>query len=185
MRKFFIVALLALSFFVPSFDCFGMHGMGLQASGKASVVDFPENFSMTVGFKIENNGSLSNIRVIKSSGKPQLDRQALMLIRAISDRRALGELADLSATTVRVDFTKTAASLAFSGLAPNADVAKVKAQMIGLAVKAAQQERGGGNSDIVELLSQMRVSSQNNRLDVGLSMSRARAMEMIQARLGK
>src|SRR5262245_26963711 len=53
-------------------------------SGKVPI---PEAFSVAAGFRIEQDGSLSAVRLTKSSGSSEIDRDALAVLHALGESK--------------------------------------------------------------------------------------------------
>ena len=141
-------------------------------------------FSVMAGFTIAKNGSIpkSSIKILKSSGSKIIDEKAIEILWNIGESHALGPISMLSSNSIRLDLTERVAKLTITGFAPSVDVAKAKAQELNFlffALKMTQK-----NTDTAELLSGVKIRSDNNRIDAELTVSRARASEMMRARFG-
>ncbi|MEK6303832.1 MAG: energy transducer TonB [Acidobacteriota bacterium] len=142
--------------------------------------------SLTVmaGFKIEKDGSLSNIKIIKSSGNKLLDEKAAELLWMIGESHALGPISDLSSGSIKLDLTENTSRLTVTAFAATPDAAKAKADLLNLLFSLMRMARKKDSPDVAELLSMLKVRSDNKRIDAELSVSRARATEMMNARFG-
>ena len=154
-----------------------------QAGGLDLKGDTPE-FSVMAGFTIAKDGSIpkKSIKIIKSSGSKIIDEKAIEILWNIGESHALGPISMLSSNSIRLDLTARVAKLTITGFAPSSAVAKAKAQELNFlffALKLTQK-----NSDTAELLSGVKIRSDNNRVDAELTVSRARASEMMRARFG-
>ncbi|HEX5734864.1 MAG TPA: hypothetical protein VF131_18685 [Blastocatellia bacterium] len=141
-------------------------------------------FSVMAGFTIAKDGSIpkKSIKIQKSSGSKVIDEKAIEILWNIGESHALGPISMLSSNSIRLDLNARVAKLTITGFAPSSAVAKAKAQELNFlffALKLAQK-----NSDTAELLSGVKVRSDNNRIDAELTVSRARAGEMMRARFG-
>ena len=141
-------------------------------------------FSVMAGFTIAKDGSIpkKGIKILKSSGSQIIDEKAIEILWNIGESHALGPISMLSSNSIRLDLTSRVAKLTITGFAPSSDVAKAKAQELNFlffALKMTQK-----NSDTAELLSGVKIRSDNNRIDAELTVSRARASEMMRARFG-
>ena len=154
-----------------------------QAGGLDLKGETPE-FSVMAGFTIAKDGSIpkKSIKIIKSSGSKMIDEKAIEILWNIGESHALGPISMLSSNSIRLDLTARVAKLTITGFAPNSAVAKAKAQELNFlffALKMTQK-----NSDTAELLSGVKIRSDNNRINAELTVSRARASEMMRARFG-
>ena len=141
-------------------------------------------FSVMAGFTIAKDGSIpkKSIKILKSSGSKIINEKAIEILWNIGESHALGPISMLSSNSIRLDLTARVAKLTITGFAPNSDVAKAKAQELNFlffALKMTQK-----NSDTAELLSGVKIRTDNNRVDAELTVSRARAGEMMRARFG-
>jgi hypothetical protein len=141
-------------------------------------------FSVMAGFSIAKNGSIpkSSIKILKSSGSKIIDEKAIEILWNIGESHALGPISMLSSNSIRLDLTDRVAKLTITGFAPSADVAKAKAQELNFLFFALKMTNK--NTDTGELLSGVKIRSDNNRVDAELTVSRARASEMMRARFG-
>src|SRR5262249_16811919 len=60
------------------------------------------NFTMMAKFKIEPDGSLSNIAMIKSSGSKTIDNKALEILWMLGESHALGPISSFSSNTIKL-----------------------------------------------------------------------------------
>lgn len=140
-------------------------------------------FSVTVGFKINQDGSLSNLKVVKSSGSAQIDEAALNIIHAVGESRAMAPLASLSSMTITLNNGTDLSSLRVIGFAGTATEATELANSLNallvLAAFAKQDRPEQG-----ELLRRMQVKADGNRLVGSLSISRGTANSMMRKSFG-
>ncbi|HXG67318.1 MAG TPA: TonB C-terminal domain-containing protein [Blastocatellia bacterium] len=142
----------------------------------------PLKFSVMATFRIKPDGSLSDIKLIKSSGNRVIDENALKILWNIGESHALGPLSDLTSNSIRLDLDDKIARLTITGFAQTPEDAKAKASQLNLLFAFMRTARKG--SDTAELLSMIKVRSDSKRLDADLTVSRARAAEMMRARFG-
>jgi hypothetical protein len=151
-------------------------------SGKVKV---PEVFSVAARFKIESDGSLSGMRLTKSSGAPDIDRDAIAVLRAISDSRILTPLSQLTSTSARLDVGKESVSFAASGLAANPAEAQRTAAMLKSLLALFRSSQGARNPAAAELLSLVTSSSQDRKVVLGLAGSKSRFGELFNTAAGR
>jgi hypothetical protein len=142
------------------------------------------NFSVMVGFKMEPDGSLSDFKVLKSSGSKEVDRKAMEVLWTIGESHALGTLSSLSSNSIRLDLNETTARLTITSFAPSADEAKKKATELNSLFFFLRLAQKGKNPDVAELLNLAKITSSNNRIDANLTLSRARAAELMRSKFG-
>lgn len=145
-------------------------------------VDLPLNV-MAV-FKIEKDGSLSSIRIARSSKNKLLDEKAAQILWMIGESHALGPIADLSSGSVELDLTENTSRLTVTAFAQTPEAAKAKADLLNFLFSVMKVARKKESPDVAELLSMLKVTSDNKRVDARLSVSRARATQMMNARFG-
>lgn len=141
-------------------------------------------FSVMAGFTISKDGSIpkSSIKILKSSGSKIIDEKAIEILWNIGESHALGPISMLTSNSIRLDLTERVAKLTITGFAPSPDVAKAKAQELNFLFFALRMTQK--NTDTAELLSGVKIRSDSNRVDAELTVSRARASEMMRARFG-
>jgi hypothetical protein len=140
------------------------------------------NFSVMAGFKIERDGSLSAIRIIKSSGNRFIDEKALEILWNLGESHALGPISNLTSNSIRLDLNETTARLTIVGFAPNPDDAKKKADLLNSLFSALRWLRAKSSPEVAELVSLIKVKNSGNRLVADLTVSRARASELMRAK---
>lgn len=144
-------------------------------------LDVPEmKFSVMAGFKVEPDGSLSNIRIIKKSASRVIDAKALEILWNIGESHALGPVSDLTSATVSLEVTENLARLRVTAFAPTPEVAKAKADLLGVLFWALRMKEK--SPDIAQLLSLIKVKSDGKRVDTDLIVPRDKAAEMLRAR---
>jgi hypothetical protein len=153
----------------------------LFTSGRAQLKN--EEFSVVISFKINRDGSLSNLNMVKSSGDQIIDDYAMKLLWLLGKSNAVGPLHKFSSNTISFDLTKDIAELKIVGFAPSAQIASQKASelknLIWLASLAQQ------SPDAKELMRNTKIKSEENRLIVNLAVSRERADSMMRAQYEK
>jgi hypothetical protein len=140
------------------------------------------NFSVMATFKIERDGSLSNIKLIKSSGSKIIDENAVAILWQIGESHALRPISDLTSNSIRLDLTEDMTRLTITSFASSPKVAKEKAELLNSLfwlMRLAQK-----NSVTAELVSLIKVTSSNNRVDADMTISRQRADQMMRAKFG-
>lgn len=142
-------------------------------------------FIITLGFDVSSDGSLSNVRIIKSSGSQQIDASALNIASAISESHALMPLAVLSASTATLELGAERASLKISGDASTTAKAEDLAVTFGQQLSGLRLLMSFKNQDAATLLSHMEVFNQGTRLIADLTMSRADASAMMRKNFAK
>jgi hypothetical protein len=153
----------------------------LYALFQAGGLDIPEmKFSVMAGFKVEPDGSLSNIHIKRHSESKVIDEKALEILWKIGESHALGPVSDLTSATISLDVTEDIARLRITAFAPTPEIAKAKADMLGVLFWALRMKEK--SPDIGQLLSLIKVKSDGKRVDTDLVVPRAKAAEMMRAR---
>lgn len=148
---------------------------------QAGGLDIPDmKFSVMAGFKVEPDGSLSNIRIIKKSNSRIIDEKALEILWKIGESHALGPVSDLSSATISLDVTDDIAKLKITAFAPTPEIAKAKSDLLGVLFWALRMKEK--DKDVSQLLSLIKVRSDGKRIDTDLVVPRAKAAEMMRAR---
>jgi hypothetical protein len=146
----------------------------------AGGLDIPEvKFSMMAGFKVMPDGSFENIRIINSSGSKVIDRNALELLSNIGESKALGQVSQLSSTTISLDITDDIARIRIMAFAPTPAIAKEKADLLSVLFWALRMKET--SPDLGQLLKLIKVKSEGKRVDTDLIVPKAQAAQMFRA----
>ncbi len=146
----------------------------------AGGLDIPEvKFSMMAGFKVMPNGSFENIRIITSSKSKIIDRNALEILSNIGESHALGQVAELSSTTISLDITDDIARIKIVAFAPTPEIAKAKRDLLRVLFWALRMKEK--SADLGQLLKLIDVQCDGKRVDTSLVVPRAKAAEMFRA----
>ena len=147
---------------------------------QAGGLDIPEmKFSVMAGFKVEPDGSLSNIRIIKKSNSKIIDAKALEILWNIGESHALGAVADLSSATISLDVTDDIARLRITAFAPTPEIAKAKSDLLGVLFWALRMKQK--SPEVAQLLSMVKVTSRGKFVDTDLIVPREKAAQMMRA----
>ncbi|HEY3135576.1 MAG TPA: hypothetical protein VGL29_05950 [Blastocatellia bacterium] len=147
---------------------------------QAGGLDIPEmKFSVMAGFKVETDGSLSNIHIIQPSKSPIINEKAKEILHNISYSHALGPVSDLSSATISLDVTEDLARLRIMAFATTPETAKAKADLLKVLFWALRMKQK--SPDVAELLSLIKVRSEGKRVDTDLIVPREKAAEMFRA----
>jgi hypothetical protein len=148
---------------------------------QAGGLDIPEmKFSVMAGFKVEPDGSLSNIHIKRPSESKIIDTKALEILWKIGESHALGPVSDLTSATISLDVTDDVAVLRVTAFAPTPEIAKQKSDLLGVLFWALRMKEK--SPDVAQLLSLIKVNSDGKRVDTVLRVPRAKAAEMMRAR---
>jgi hypothetical protein len=153
----------------------------LYALFQAGGLDIPEmKFSVMAGFKVEPDGSLSNIHIKKHSDSKIIDEKALEILWKIGESHALGPVSDLSSATISLDVTEDLAMLKVTAFAPTPEIAKAKRDMLSVLFWALRMKEK--SPDVSQLLALIKVDYDGKRVVTYLKVPRAKAAEMMRAR---
>jgi hypothetical protein len=153
---------------------------------EAGQLDIQETkFTVMVGFKVEKDGSISNLKVIKGSGSKMIDKYSTEILWNIGESHALGPLASISSSTIQLELDDKMARLTITGFAPSAEEAKELATRINTLFKFLAWNNKSTNPAIAELMSLVKVTSDNKRINASLAISRDRASVLMQQQFGK
>jgi hypothetical protein len=152
---------------------------------QAGQLDIQDNFSIMASFKVEPDGSISNIRILKSSGSKVIDENAIKILWNLGESHALGPLSDLSSNTIRLDLMGNTVRLTITSFAPTPNEARAKVEWLKFIIGALRISQQSKSPEIAELLSLLKLKYDNNRIDADLTVSRARATEMMRGQFGK
>lgn len=151
---------------------------------QAGSADAPDaTFSVMAGFKVEPDGSLSNIRIIQKSKSKSIDTKALEILWTIGESHALAPVSDLSSATISLDVTEDMAKIRITAFAPTADVAKAKSDLLNVLFWGLGMKQK--NRDVSLLISLLKAKSDGKRVDTILNVPRERAAQMMRAEFEK
>ena len=136
-------------------------------------------FSVTIGYEVEKDGSLYEIRIIKSSGSEQLDTAAINIANAISESHALLPLTALTANTATLELGDEKASFIIRGQAANTSIASDLANLFSQQVAGLRLLLSFKNPEASVLFSHLKISNQGNELIADMTMARQEADEMM------
>ena len=152
---------------------------------KAGGIDLEVmNFTIMASFKIEPDGSLSQVKILQDSGSKVINDTGLALIHAISESHALQIFSSLSSGTIRFELTQNMARLTVTAFAPSASEAQKYADVLG-AIVLLSKLKPDLAPETKELLSLLKVKPVDKRISAEMTTSRARATEMMHARFDK
>ncbi|MBI3652855.1 MAG: TonB C-terminal domain-containing protein [Acidobacteria bacterium] len=143
------------------------------------------NLSLMLSFNVEKDGTISNIKTMRSSGNNYIDTQAKAILWNLGESHALGPLSVLTSNTIKLDLTEKMARLSITGFAPTPDDAVRLARDLNGLFTLMRAFRKNSSPDVAELLSHMKVTSTGKRVDADLTISSDRAGEMMKSKFGK
>ncbi len=141
------------------------------------------NYSVMIGFKIDCDGSMprSSIRVIQSNpSDPKKEDLAKQILWLLGESHALGSLCQFSSNTIAFEMNEETTRLSITGFGPTPEWISEKATQLKALFFAISFAKG--NSDTGKLAKLVKIRTNNKRLDLDLSLSRADANQMMRAR---
>jgi TonB family protein len=141
-----------------------------------------EPYRVTVTCKVQNDGSLSDIKIVKSSGSDLIDKTALNLFGEISAMRALQPLSVLSSLSLTLEKGATQSTISAVGFSN--DQAQVNTLLTMLSTVKMFAQYNVKNADQAALLQQLKVSQTGSRVSVSIGLPNSRAGEMMRKSFG-
>lgn len=154
-----------------------------QAYSKGQLQLDLSRLKVTLGFKINEDGSIYDIRIIESSGYDFIDATGVNLLRELGEQRALAPLAQLSSMTLALDIGPTIASARVAGFARGEVGAITLAQQLNGMVLAAKITQAN-NPDTSLLLKSLEISQTGQRISASLTMPRTMAADLMRKAFG-
>ena len=151
-----------------------------RAYEQGLIPDHP--FTVAVTCRVQEDGSLSDIRIVKSSGIPLIDETALNLFRELSDMGALGPLATLSSLSLTLEKGASYSSITAVGFA--ADASESAALANELNVIAFVAKNSVRNDDQRALLQSVKIGQTGNRVSVRMGLPNSTAGAMMKRSYG-
>jgi hypothetical protein len=136
------------------------------------------NLTMAASFKIEKNGTITNIVVYKSSGDKYIDTQAKAVLHNLGESHALTPLSILTSNSIQLELTEKTSRLSIIGFAPTPKEAENLAKLLNILFWGMRM-KGSSSPDVAELMKHMKVTFSGNRVEANLIISRDRAAEMM------
>ncbi len=139
-------------------------------------------FSVTVACKAQHDGSLTDIKLLKSSGDDLIDKTAVNLVKEISAMNALAPLETLSSLSLTLQKTPTSATLTAVGFANDPDVSANFANQLGFLKLVSRPTMK--NDDQKALLEGVKIDQSGNRVSVSLALPSSMAGDMMRRSFG-
>lgn len=143
------------------------------------------NYSVMIGFKIDCDGSMprSSIHVVSSDPpNPKKEDIAKQILWLIGESHALGPLCQFSANTIAFEMNDSTTRLTISGFGPTPEWTSEKSTQLRTLFGALGFLKG--NTVTGELAKLVKIHPVGKRLDLDLTVSRARASEMMREGFG-
>ena len=156
----------------------------LYEAQKAGLLDLQnDRIKVGVAGKINADGSLSDYKVIIPSGNADIDRAALVILKTVSDSRALGPLHELTSLSLILDID-TLAQLTVVGFTSNPQSAMAIEAIANLALMDARRKKSTDPAAMI-ILNNVKVSRTGQRVQAVISMPRQKASDALADTLEK
>jgi hypothetical protein len=132
--------------------------------------------------KVKPDGSLTDIRIVASSGNGMIDQTALNLFREIGAMQALRPLATLSTLSLTLERGTSSSSLSAVGFSGSEAQAEELASQLTLGASVARF--AAKNDDQRALLRQLQITRSGNRVGASLNLPNSRAGDMMKRSFG-
>lgn len=141
-----------------------------------------DTFAVTVTCRAQNDGSLTDIKLAKSSGDDLIDETAINVITELGKMRALGPLHTLSSLSITLQKSPTNATLTAVGFADDPGVSQDFANQLSLLKFVSKAKMA--NDDQTKLLNGVKIDSSGNRVSVSLDLPSSVAGDMMKRSFG-
>jgi hypothetical protein len=150
----------------------------LYEAQKAGLLDLQnDRIKVGVSGKINADGTLSDYKVIIPSGNPDIDRAALVILKTVSDSRALGPLHELTSLSLILDID-TLAQLTVVGFTASPQSAMAIEAIANLALMDARRKKSTDPAAMI-ILNNVKVSRTGQRIQAVISMPRQKASDAL------
>ncbi len=150
----------------------------LYEAQKAGLLDLAnDRIKVGVSGKINADGTLSDYKVIIPSGNADIDRAALVILKTVSDSRALGPLHELTSLSLILDID-TLAQLTVVGFTANPQSAMAIEAIANLALMDARKKKSTDPAAMI-ILNNVKVSRTGQRIQATISMPRQKASDAL------
>jgi hypothetical protein len=150
----------------------------LYEAKKVGTLVLPEGkLKVGVSGRINSDGSLSDYKVIVSSGNPEIDRAALAILDAVSESRALGPLHQITSLTMILDIDQQA-QLSVVGFANSEQAAATVVDLANAAILYARFIKKD-DPGAMALINNVRVTRAGQRVQALITMPRQAASDTL------
>lgn len=150
----------------------------LYEAKKAGKLVLPEGrLKVGVAGQIQPDGSLTDYRVIVSSGNPEIDRAALAILAAVSESHALGPLHQLTSLTMILDIDQQA-QLSVAGFSETERAAADITTLANAAILFARL-RKADDPGAMAILNNVKVTHTGQRVQANITMPRQTASDAL------
>jgi hypothetical protein len=150
----------------------------LYEAQKAGLLDLQnDRIKVGVSGRINADGTLSDYKVIIPSGNADIDRAALVILKTVSDSRALGPLHELTSLSLILDID-TLAQLTVVGFTANPQSAMAIEAIANLALMDARRKKSTDPAAMI-ILNNVKVSRTGQRIQAVISMPRQKASDAL------
>ncbi|HKF56989.1 MAG TPA: TonB C-terminal domain-containing protein [Blastocatellia bacterium] len=141
---------------------------------------------VVVSFGVAQDGQIpmDSIKIVRSSGSKTVDTRTIEILWRAGQAHVLGPLSRLSAHTMSFRIHDGVTQLSLSSQAATAEEAKAKASQLSFLLKVIGQNQKTKNPIVSELLSNIVVTTNDERINTVISISCARAAEMLRMQSG-
>ncbi|MBX7220257.1 MAG: TonB family protein [Blastocatellia bacterium] len=142
-------------------------------------------FSITLMFHVLKDGSVEDIKIVKSSNSKEIDEAAFNVARAIGESRALAPLSSLTSMSIMLENTVSFSRLRITGFAPAEDEAARLASTFNAVIVIAQMAQKERQPDVAELLRNLEIKADGKRLSGNISLTRSQANSLMRKGFGQ
>jgi hypothetical protein len=148
-------------------------------SGEPDLVS--ADSGVVVSFKVTLDGLIpvDSIKIEHSSGSNAVDKTTVEILWRLGESHVLGPLSSLSSHTLSFRIHERVTQISLSSQAATAEEAKAKAKQLGFLLKVIGLSQKTKNPIVSELLSNVAVTPNDERINSVISMSCARAAELL------
>jgi hypothetical protein len=161
-------------------------GQLVQTCGSSESDLASADSGVIVAFDVAPDGQIpaDSIRIVRSSGSKTVDTKTIEILWRAGQAHVLGPLSPLSHHAMSFRIHDGVTQLSLSSQAATAEEAKAKATQFGLILKVIGLSQKTKNPIVSELLSNVTVTTNDERINSVISISCARAAEMLKMQLG-
>jgi len=154
-----------------------------QARKEGKLIIPDGKFKVGVSGAVNPDGTLSNYRVNIPSGIQEIDDSAMAILKAVSESRALGPLAQLTSLSMVLDIDQSA-QLIVTGFTSNETDAVNIVNLAQAALFVARLKKSGDQAAMI-MLNNLKVNRTGNRIQAIISVPKEAAKDTLAKTMGK
>ncbi|MBI3949869.1 MAG: hypothetical protein HY314_05385 [Acidobacteria bacterium] len=140
--------------------------------------------SVAVNFRVREDGAFTHVRLIESSGIPEVDNAALIIVDELGQLRALAPLKKTDSVTLRLSIGRDVELQTIVASSSPAEAAQQVSQLNGLLMAARLWSAAQKQTKTVEFLSNIEIKQEGTNIVASARVPRTEASRYLKKNLG-